>query len=169
MEIKYVKSAARLLDRIWVNKGGLDLSKEVLWVFVGQRTAKLPAIKVRGLKKILRNGPARVIRVRTGPLGRIFFKPPTLMAGSSAVLWPTKTHSTSLERSKPPLLTQTLSKSLAALLSYLISVQINLISILLIKQGCRFRWTYLYMGFSCQLNFCGGMLVIFYVCIALFG
>ena len=137
-EIKYLKSAARLLNRVWVNKGGLDLSKEVLWVFVGQRTAKLPAIKVGGLKKILPNGPARVIRVRTGPLGRIFFKPPTLMAGSSAVLWPTKTHSTSLERSKPPLLTQTLSKSLAALLMYFISVQSTLISIGFISKGAVF-------------------------------
>ena len=30
--MKYIKSAARLLDRDWVNKGGWDLSKEVLWV-----------------------------------------------------------------------------------------------------------------------------------------
>ena len=129
MKIEYIKSAARLLDRVWVNKAGFDLSKEVLWVFVGQRTAELPAIKVGGLKKILPNGPARVIRVRTGPLGRIFFKPPTLMAGSSAVLWSTKTHSTSLERSKPPLLTQTLFKSLAVLLMYFVSIQSDLISI----------------------------------------
>ena len=51
MEIEYVKSTARLLDRDWVNKGGLDLSKEVLWVAVGQMAAELPAIKVGGLKK----------------------------------------------------------------------------------------------------------------------
>ena len=51
MEIKYIKSASRLLDRAWVNKGGLDLSKEVLWVSVGQRAAELPAIKARGQKK----------------------------------------------------------------------------------------------------------------------
>ena len=63
---------------------------------------------------------------------QIFFKPPTLMAGSSAVLCPTKTQSTSLERSKPPLLTQTLFKSLAALLMYFIPVQNTLISIELI-------------------------------------
>ena len=138
MEIKYIKSTARLLDRVWVNKGGLDLSKEVLWVFVGQRTAELPAIKVGGLKKILPNGPARVIRVRTGPLGRIFFWPPTLMAGSSAALWPTETHSTSLERSKPLLLTQALSKSLEALLMYFISVQSTLISIGFISKGAVF-------------------------------
>ena len=103
MEIKCVKSATRLLDRIWVNKGGLDLSKEVLWVSVGQRAAVLQAVKVGGQKKILPISPARAIRVRTGPLGRIFFQPPTLTARISAALWPTKTHSTSLEKSKPPL------------------------------------------------------------------
>ena len=51
MEITYVKNAARLLDRNWVNKNDLDLSKEVLWVSVGQRAAELPAIKVEVLKK----------------------------------------------------------------------------------------------------------------------
>ena len=49
--MKYVKSAARLLNRDYVNKRGLDLSKEVLWVSVGQRAAEIPAIKVGGLKK----------------------------------------------------------------------------------------------------------------------
>ena len=49
--IKYNKSAFRLLNRDWVNKGGLDLSKEVLWVSVGQMAAELPAIKVGGLKE----------------------------------------------------------------------------------------------------------------------
>ena len=51
MEIEYLKTAARLLSRNYFNKGDLDLSKEVLWVSVGQRVAKLPAIKVGGLKK----------------------------------------------------------------------------------------------------------------------
>ena len=46
MEIEYVKSAARLLDRDYVNKGGLDVSKEVLCVSVGQRVAELRAVKV---------------------------------------------------------------------------------------------------------------------------
>ena len=41
----------RLLDRNCVNKGGLDLCKEVLWVSVGQRAAEIPAIKVGGLKR----------------------------------------------------------------------------------------------------------------------
>ena len=54
MEIKYIKSADRLLDRSCVNRGGLDLSKEVLWVSVGQRAAELPAIKVGGHKKFCR-------------------------------------------------------------------------------------------------------------------
>ena len=48
MEIKYVKSGARLLDSNWVNKRGLDLSKEVLWVSVGQREVELPTLKVEG-------------------------------------------------------------------------------------------------------------------------
>ena len=87
MEIKYTKSAARLLNRIWVNKGGLDLSKEVLWVSVGQRNAELPAIKVRGQKKFVPSGPVRTRFARAGPFGR------TLMAGSSAALWATETHS----------------------------------------------------------------------------
>ena len=34
MEIKYTKSAARVLNRDCVNKGGLDLFKNVLWVSV---------------------------------------------------------------------------------------------------------------------------------------
>ena len=67
MEMKYVKIATRLL-----NKGCLDLFKEVLWVSVGQRAPELPAVKVRGQQKILPIGPVRANRVRTGPLGRIF-------------------------------------------------------------------------------------------------
>ena len=51
MGIKYIKSASRLLDRDWVNKGGLDLSKEVLWISVDLRVTELPAIKVGGLEK----------------------------------------------------------------------------------------------------------------------
>ena len=73
MEMKYIKSASRLLDRAWVNKGGLDLSKEVLLVSVGQRAAELSVIKVGGQKKILPNGPVRTRRARTGPIGKIFF------------------------------------------------------------------------------------------------
>ena len=35
------------------SKKDLDLSKEVLWVFVGQKVAELRAVKVEGKKKIL--------------------------------------------------------------------------------------------------------------------
>ena len=52
MEIKYLKSAARLLNRDCVNRRDLDLSKEVLWVSVGERIAELPAVKVGVKKKI---------------------------------------------------------------------------------------------------------------------
>ena len=53
MEIKYIKSAARVLNTNCVNKGGLYLSKNVLWVSVGQGAADLRAVKVGGLKKNL--------------------------------------------------------------------------------------------------------------------
>ena len=48
MEMKYIKSTTRLLNRNWVNKEGLDISKEVLWVSVDQRAADLRAVKVKG-------------------------------------------------------------------------------------------------------------------------
>ena len=51
LEIKCLKSATRLLNRVCVGRWGLDLSKEVLWVSVGQRAAKLPAGKVGSLKR----------------------------------------------------------------------------------------------------------------------
>ena len=56
MEIKYIISTVRLLNRVWVNKGGLDLSKKVLWVFVDQKAADLRAVKVGGQQKILPSG-----------------------------------------------------------------------------------------------------------------
>ena len=51
VNFKSLKSATRLLNRVCVERQGLDLSKEVLWVSVCQRAAKLPAGKVGGLKK----------------------------------------------------------------------------------------------------------------------
>ena len=59
MEIKYIKSAARVLNRDCVNKRGLNLSKEVLRVSVGQRASDLRAVKVGGQKKILPFGQLR--------------------------------------------------------------------------------------------------------------
>ena len=58
MEIEYLKSAVRLLNKDCVNRRGLDLSKKVLWVSVAQRAAELPFIKVGDLKKILLLSPA---------------------------------------------------------------------------------------------------------------
>ena len=55
MEIKYIKSAARVLNRDCVNKRGLDLSKNVLWVSVGQGAADLQAVKVGGKKIFCRS------------------------------------------------------------------------------------------------------------------
>ena len=50
MEMKRNKSASRLLDINCVNKGDLDLFKEVLWVSVRQWAAELLAVKVEGQK-----------------------------------------------------------------------------------------------------------------------
>ena len=49
--MKCLKSATRLFNRVCVGRQGLALSKEVLWISVCQRAAKLPAGKVGGLKK----------------------------------------------------------------------------------------------------------------------
>ena len=46
----------------WVNKRGLDLSKEVLWVSVDQRAADLQAVKDGDLKKILPRSQPRTLR-----------------------------------------------------------------------------------------------------------
>ena len=73
MEIKDMESAARLLDIDFVNKGGLDLSKEILWVSVDQRAAVLRAVKVGGQKKILLISPVQSKRIGTGAISRLFF------------------------------------------------------------------------------------------------
>ena len=85
-EIEYVKSASRLFNRIFVNQGGLDLSKEVLWDSVGQRAAELPPIKVEGLKKNSAERPGAGDPGSNRAARQNFFWPPTLMAGSSAAL-----------------------------------------------------------------------------------
>ena len=73
MKIRCIKSAARLLNIDCVNKGSLDLSKEVLWVSVGQRAAVLQAVKVGGQKKILPISPVRAKRVQPGRSANFFF------------------------------------------------------------------------------------------------
>ena len=64
MEIEYIKSADRVLERNFVNKGGLHLSKEVLWVPVGQRAAELRAVKVGGKK----NSAVGLVRTKQEPV-----------------------------------------------------------------------------------------------------
>ena len=135
-EIKYIKSAARLLNINWVNKQGLDLSKEVLWVSFGQRGAELPAVKVGGLKKNLVIQPIADESCLNLAEWQNISLPSTLTASSSAAHCLTETHSTSLERSKPYLMTKSLYQSLAALLGCFIFVQNILISIGLIYIGC---------------------------------
>ena len=39
------------MSKNYVDRGGLDISKEVLWASAGQRTAKLKAVKVGDRKK----------------------------------------------------------------------------------------------------------------------
>ena len=46
METEYIKIAFRLLNRDCVNKRGLDVSIELLWMSVGQRAVDLQAVKV---------------------------------------------------------------------------------------------------------------------------
>ena len=60
------------MNRDCANRRGLDLFKEVLWVFVGQKAAELPAVKVGSQKKILPIGPIQTQISRTGLSGRIF-------------------------------------------------------------------------------------------------
>ena len=55
----YPRNVSSLLNRDDVNRRDLDLSKEVFWVSVGQRAAKLQAVKFGDLKKILPLGPPR--------------------------------------------------------------------------------------------------------------
>ena len=74
MEIKYIKSAARILNRNCVNKRGLDLSKNVLWVSVGQRAADLRAVKVGGQKKDSAQWPgSNPLLPRAGRSAEFFF------------------------------------------------------------------------------------------------
>ena len=61
MEMKYIKSAARVLNRNCVNKGGLDLSKSVLWVSIGQGAANLWAVKVGGQKKFCQSAGSNTL------------------------------------------------------------------------------------------------------------
>ena len=114
-EIECLKSATRLLNWVCVRWRGLHLSKEVLWVSVCLRAAKLPADKVAGLKRKLCHAAQRGwVGLKPGRMAEFLYKPPNLPANNSAALWHTETQSTSLERSKPCRSTQTVFKSLVA-------------------------------------------------------
>ena len=73
MEIELIKSAARFLNRDFVNKGGLDLSKNVLWVSVGQGAADLRAVKVRGKKKFCQSARVESAFPAMGRSAEFFF------------------------------------------------------------------------------------------------
>ena len=86
MVTKHHKSAARILNRDCINRRGLDLSKEVLWVSVYQRAADLPAVKVGGQKNFCQAARFEPTLPAQGRSAEFFFKPATLMAGSYASL-----------------------------------------------------------------------------------
>ena len=67
--------------------------------------------------------------VRGGPAGRICFKPPTLTACNFDPSQPTKTQSTSLERSQPLQQTQVQLRGLVGFLIQVVLCQSDLIYI----------------------------------------
>ena len=66
-EQKLTKNAASLIVRDSVNREGLDLSKEILRVSVGQRAEKLLSVKFEGMKKKKFCHSARVEPTRASP------------------------------------------------------------------------------------------------------
>ena len=87
------------LDFLAPNRYEIDLSNEILKFDFGQGAAKIPEVKVEVWKKNLPTRPAVRARVRTRPLGRYFFWPPTLTSDIFAAPWPKSMFSTSFERS----------------------------------------------------------------------
>ena len=65
-------------------KKDLDLSKDVLWVSVGQRAAEIRAVKVGGQRKILPIGPSAGEAGSNWANRQNFFLPLTLTTCSSA-------------------------------------------------------------------------------------
>ena len=53
MEKKYLKSAVKLFFKVNLIAPKSGLSNEILFILLVQETAKLPIVKVGGLKKIL--------------------------------------------------------------------------------------------------------------------
>ena len=97
MSVIEIHSEEKILDHLLILIKKRIFDREKPWVSVGQRAARLQAVKVGGLKKILlcsmsRGGPG----LTPGRLDH----PPTLTACNFAVaISGTETHSTSLERS----------------------------------------------------------------------
>ena len=60
----YIKYLASPLNRQYVCWEGLDLSKEILWDSVSQLAAKLQAVKVGGLKKVMPPDPPQTTWVQ---------------------------------------------------------------------------------------------------------
>ena len=97
----YPKNAASLLDRVCVNRRGLDLSKEVLSVSVGQRTAKAQAFKVGDLQKSCRSARVEPTAGCLGSSPGRWDHAQSLTDHTFASLLLTEKHSTSFERSEP--------------------------------------------------------------------
>ena len=91
MEKKYPKSALKFFFKLHITVPVSGLSNEILCILVAQENAKLPKVKVVGLKKILPLGlicTTRLLPLDSSP--RFFFGSLTLNSGSFAVLWDTK-------------------------------------------------------------------------------
>ena len=112
--MKYVKSTGILLNRNYVNRRGLDLPKEVLWVSVCQRAAKLPSGKVGGLKKnsAMRAGAGE--SVSNPAAWQNFFQ--TLLSNTNSVQESSSTFKTFYFQSKYPYFNRAYVVSCAAVL-----------------------------------------------------
>ena len=72
MEKKYLKSGVKLFFKVNPIPPESGLSNEILCILLAQETAKLPNVKVGGLKKILPTGQIRNTRVQPKFKSRIF-------------------------------------------------------------------------------------------------
>ena len=102
MVTKHHKSAARILDRDCINRRGSVLSEEVLWVFVYQRAANIYQLSKLEVKKKFAERPGSNLLRQYQADRQNFFQTSNFDGWYLCCLWPTETHSTSLERSKSP-------------------------------------------------------------------
>ena len=87
-----------------MKREGLDLSKEVLKVSVGQRTAKPQAVKDADMKKSCHLSGVKSTELSPGSSPAWSDHPQRLADHNFAALWSTEAHSTSYKRFKPSLL-----------------------------------------------------------------